>query len=268
MMSKRVTIDIDNRVATVTLNRADKRNALDMEMFEAISAAAASIANDSSVRAVVLCGAGVDFCAGIDVAIFTGDGIGTSLAGLMEPQTEAGANFFQSAAMCWRELPVPVIAALRGSVFGAGFQMAMGTDFRYASPDVRMSIMEISWGLIPDMAITATLPGIVAEDRVRELAYTGRMVAAEEAFELGLVTHVVDAPLAGATAIAHDIAGKSPDAIRAIKTLVSTAWHGQAAAALRLEAALQISVLAGANQREAARANVEMRPPVFRDSET
>jgi enoyl-CoA hydratase/carnithine racemase len=265
-MSDRVVIDIDNHVATVTLNRADKKNAVDLEMFDAIAAAADSLGTNSNVRAVVLCGEGSDFCAGIDISVFSGGGIGASTGELMQPRTESGANFFQSAAMCWRDLPVPVIAALQGSVFGAGFQIAMGSDIRFAAADVRMSIMEIKWGLIPDMAITATLPGIVSTDKIRELAYTGRLVAADEAGELGLVTRVVDDPLVTATALAHEIAGKSPDAIRAIKRLISESWRDDVARTLRLEAELQIAVMAGDNQKEAATANLENRPPVFRDT--
>lgn len=264
-MSERVLVDIDNHVATVILNRAVKRNAVDFDMFEGIAAAADKLAKNSSVRAVVLSGDGADFCAGIDIAIFAGDGIGSETGDLLQPRTESGANFFQNAAMCWRDLPVPVIAALQGSVFGAGFQISMGADLRYAAPDTRMSIMEVKWGLIPDMAITATMPGVVAEDQVRQLAYTGRIVAADEAATLGLVTAIVDDPLVSATAIAHDIAGKSPDAIRAIKRLINESWPRDVAGSLRREAALQLAVMAGANQREAAAAILEKRAPQFQD---
>ena len=264
-MNERVLVDIDNHVATVTLNRAAKRNAVDFDMFEGIAAAAESLAANRSVRAVVLCGDGADFCAGIDVSIFGGGGIGSGTADLLQARTASGANFFQNAAMCWRDLPVPVIAALHGSVLGAGFQISMGADMRYAAPDTRLSIMEVNWGIIPDMAITATMPGVVAEDRVRELAYTGRMVASDEAASLGLVTAVVDDPLASATAVAHDIAGKSPDAIRAIKRLINDSWPRDGAASLRREAELQIAVMTGENQREAAAANLEKRAPQFHD---
>lgn len=264
-MSERVLVDIDNHVATVTLNRAEKRNAVDFEMFDGIAAAADELAKNVSVRAVVLSGEGTDFCAGIDISVFGGDGIGAGTADLMEPRTESGANYFQNAALCWRNLPVPVIAALQGSVFGAGFQISMGADLRYAATDARLSIMEIKWGIIPDMAITATLPGVVAEDRVRELAYTGRIVAADEAAVLGLVTAVVDDPLASATAVAHEIAGKSPDAIRAIKRLIGDSWPRDGATSLRREAELQVAVMAGDNQREAVAANLEKRAPQFHD---
>jgi enoyl-CoA hydratase/carnithine racemase len=264
-MSERVLVDIDNHVATVILNRAGKRNAVDFDMFEALSAAADELAANTAVRAVVLCGDGPDFCAGIDISVFSGEGIGENTAELMQPRTSSGANFFQQVAVCWRDLPVPVIAALQGSVFGAGFQICMGADMRYAASDMRMSIMEIRWGLIPDMGISATLPGVVAEDRVRELAYTGRVVKAKEARQLGLVTAVVDDPLASATAVAHVIAGKSPDAIRAIKRLVNESWTGDSRDSLKLEAELQAAVMAGPNQREAAAANLEKRSPTFRD---
>ena len=267
-MSERVTIDIDNHVATVTLNRAEKKNAVDRAMFDAIHEAAERLGQDNKVRAVVLCGEGTDFCAGIDISTFAGDGIGASLGDLLAPQTESGANYFQKAATCWRDLPVPVIAALQGSVFGAGLQIAMGADLRYASADARLSIMEIKWGIIPDMALTATMPSILAEDKVRELSYTGRLVPAEEAASLGLVTAIVDEPLASATAVAHEIASKSPDAIRAIKRLTAAAWRGDAAVTLRLEAELQAAVMATDNQKEAAMANLQNRPPVFADPES
>ena len=189
-------------------------------------------------------------------------------ATLLAPQTESGANYFQKAATCWRDLPVPVIAALQGSVFGAGLQIAMGADLRYASADARLSIMEIKWGLIPDMALTATMPSMLAEDKVRELAYTGRLVSADEAASLGMVTSIVDEPLASATAVAHEIASKSPDAIRAIKRLTAFAWRGSVAETLRLEAELQAAVMAADNQKEAAMANLQNRPPVFADPES
>jgi enoyl-CoA hydratase/carnithine racemase len=267
-MSERVIVDVDNHVATVTLNRPQKKNAVDFDMFDAIHAAAERLRGDSSVRAVVLHGEGSDFCAGVDITVFSGAGIGATTGDRMAPRTASGANYYQDAAMCWRDLPVPVIAALNGSVFGAGLQIAMGADLRYASADTRLSIMEVRWGIIPDMGITATMPGILAEDRVRELAYTGRIVEGEEAARIGLVTGLVDDPLASATAVAHEIASKSPDAIRAIKQLVSAAWAGDSGPLLRLEAELQLKVMAGENQKEAAAANMEKRPPVFREAQS
>lgn len=264
-MSERITTIIENHVATVTLNRADKRNAVDKAMFEAFIDTAEALAADTSVRAVVLHGNGGHFCAGIDISVFQGEGIGAGVGEKLAPRKGSTANFFQSAALVWRELPVPVLAALQGTTFGAGLQIAMGADMRYASPDVRMSVMEIKWGIIPDMGITSTLPGVIAEDKARELAYTGRILSATEAHEAGLVTEVVDDPLQRAQEIAAEIATKSPDAIRAIKRLFNESWKDDPASGLRLEAELQAAVMAGENQAEATAANMEKRQPRFRD---
>lgn len=264
-MSERIITTIDHHIATVMFNRADKRNAVDTAMFEAIIETAAALAVDKSVRAVVLHGDGGHFCAGIDISVFQGEGIGEKSGDSLAQLEGSTANFFQSAALVWRELPVPVLAALQGTVFGAGLQIAMGADMRYAAPDIRMSVMEIKWGLIPDMGITSTLPGVVPQDKAREMAYTGRILSAQEALAVGLVTEVVEDPLARAQEIAAEIAGKSPDAIRAIKKLFNESWKGDAETALRLEADLQAKIMAGENQAEAARANMEKRVPKFRD---
>ena len=264
-MSERVKIAISDHVATVTLNRADKRNAVDTAMFDALIAATDSIGSDSSVRAVVLHGDGHDFCAGVDISVFAGEGIGATVGERMKPRTASGANYFQSAAMCWRDLPVPVIAALHGSAFGAGFQIAMGADIRYAAPNTRMSVMEIKWGLVPDMSITQTLRDLLPLDVAKELAFTGRVLSGLEARELGLVTHVADDPRAAALRLAEEIAGKSPSAIRAGKRLFEESWHADAAVGLGLEASLQAGLIGSPNQIEAVKANFANRPPKFAD---
>lgn len=264
-MSDRVSIDIKYHVATVMLDRADKHNAVDMAMFEALAAAGDSIRNDSSVRAVVLYGAGKNFCSGIDVSVFGGEGIGAVGDKLMSPREKSPANVFQSAAWVWQEVQAPVIAALQGIVFGAGLQIALGADIRYASPDVRMSIMEIKWGLIPDMAISCTARHLLSRDKIKELAFTGRILSGSEAIEAGLVTSLDDDPLQAAQSLASEIAGRSPDAIRAIKKLVDECWQTDVAACLCREADLQTSVMGRTNQIEAVAANVEKRAPDFRD---
>jgi enoyl-CoA hydratase/carnithine racemase len=266
-MSERVRVDIDNNIATVTLNRADKHNAIDMAMFEALIEAGDSLKDAPSVRAIVLRGAGQNFCAGIDVSVFSGEGIGAAGVGLMDPRQRSPANLFQSAAWVWQEVPVPVIAALQGVVFGAGLQLALGADVRFAAPDVQMSIMEIKWGLIPDMAITCTARHLLRADKFRELAFTGRIVSAGEAQEAGLVTSLSDKPLEDAKSLAEEIAGRSPDAIRAIKRLLVDSWQTDAPVSLRREAELQLAVMGGANQAEAVLANVERRAPDFSDPE-
>ncbi len=264
-MTKRVLLKVENNVATVTLNRADKRNAVDMDMFHGLIGAAEQIRSERKVRAVVLHGDGEHFCAGIDISMFAGEGINATGPDLLAKPHDTSANLVQLACLVWRELPVPVIAALNGTVFGAGLQIAMGADMRYASAEARFSIMEVRWGLIPDMAFTNTMRHVIPTDKVRELAYTGRIVTAAEAASLGLVTGIDEDPLARAYQIAMDIAQKSPDAIRAIKRLINEAWDVDGGAALQLEAALQKEILAGANQREAASANLEKRLPSFQD---
>ena len=262
-MSERVVVKIEDRVANVMLNRAAKRNAIDMDMFSALIETGESLARDSSVRAVVLHGDGDHFCAGIDVSVFQTNALVDDLAKRMEARTDYGANFFQSSATVWKDMPVPVIAALRGITFGGGFQIAMGADIRISAHDLQMSVMEIKWGLIPDMGISMTLPGVMPQDKAKLLAYTGRVITAEEALELCAVTILDDDPLAAAMSLARDIAAKSPDAIRAIKTLMNSTWISDPAPGLHLEAALQKAVMSGENQVEAERANMENRAPNF-----
>ncbi len=263
-MADRVTISIDGHVADVTLNRADKMNALDLKMFTALAEAADAIAANRSVRAVVLHGAGGNFCAGIDMSVFGGGEVDFAAA-LATPLSPSPANFFQRAAYAWRELPVPVICALDGVVLGGGLQIALGADVRYASRDARLSIMESKWGLIPDMGISATLRSLVAPDKVKELAWTARIFDGLEAASLGLVTAVVDDPLAASHSLAAECASRSPDAIRGIKSLVNNAWQASEAESLALEARLQSGIIGGANQIEAVAANLGRREPEFKD---
>ena len=263
-MAERIIISTQDHVADVTLNRADKLNALDLKMFAALAEAADAIAADKSVRAVVLRGAGGNFCAGIDVSVLaeTEFDFRAALDTTLDPSP---ANFFQRAAYAWRELPVPVICALEGVVFGGGLQVALGADIRYASPDARLSIMESKWGLIPDMAITTTLRDLVAPDKAKELAWTARIMTSEEARSLGLVTAVVDDPLTASHALAAECAARSPDAIRGIKTLINRAWQLTEADALRVEAKLQGGIIGGTNQIEAVQANIGKRQPEYKD---
>ncbi len=263
-MSNRLQISIENHVAEIVLNRPEKHNAVDMRMFDELAGAGKDLAAERSVRAVVLTGAGDNFCAGIDVSIFNDPGAAIDPVS-MAPQAGSDANRFQRAAYAWREIPVPVVCAIRGVAFGAGAQIALGADLRYAAPDAKLSIMEIRWGLIPDLAISVTASGLVREDRLRELAYTGRVVDAQEARELGLVTAVHDDPLQAARDTARLIAGRSPDAIRAMKKLFNARRDLDAAKSLELEAGLQSRVIGQPNQLEAVRANSEGREPDFGD---
>ncbi len=261
-MNDRIIIRIDAYVADVMLDRADKFNALDMKMFEALGEAADQIAADASVRAVVLRGAGDNFCAGIDLSVLSQTDVDFE-SRLISPMTPSPANVFQRAAYAWRELEVPVICAVTGVTYGGGLQIALGADVRFAERNAQLSIMESKWGLIPDMGISTTLRDIVAPDHVKELAWSGRVFDAEEALRLGMVTAIVDDAALAARELAHECANRSPQAIRGIKTLINQAWRMSDEQSLALEARLQGDIIGGANQREAVSANLEKRVPKF-----
>lgn len=264
-MVHRVTVEIDNHVARVALNRPDKFNAIDFPMWQELAEAGRQVAADKSVRAVVLHGTGNHFCSGIDISSFQQAGAAALEGDAMEPLRDSPANLFQEAAYIWRRVPVPVIAALHGYVFGAGLQIAAGADIRYATPEAKLSIMESKWGIIPDIAITATLRHVVALDKLKELTFTGRIIDGSEARDIGLVTALHDDPLTAATEMATEIAGKSPHAMRAAKKLLDEAWNTSVADGLKLEAALQKTLMGSPNQMEAVMANLQKRPPDFDD---
>jgi enoyl-CoA hydratase/carnithine racemase len=260
---QRVAISVADHVAVVTLTRPEKHNALDVAMFEAIAGAAERLAVEPGVRAIVLHGDGPSFCSGLDVAgVMAGQ---TDSEDLMAPLRGPFPNWFQRPAYGWVEVPVPVIAAIHGHCLGGGLQIALGADVRFATPDARLSVLEVKWGLIPDMAITRTLPRLVGIDVAKELAFTGRMLSGQEAFDLGLVTHVADDPLAAALELAGEIAGRSPDAVRGMKRLFNEAWTGSADETLRLEAEIQLGLLGTPNQLEAVRAGMTKQPAEFTD---
>ena len=184
-MSERVQLSIDKQVATVRMSRPEKRNALDADMFDGLIRMGERIIADKSVRAVVLHGEGKAFCAGLDFASFMGSP--DLMQKLLSRGDKSPANMAQRAGWIWQEVQVPVIAAIHGFAFGGGLQIALGADIRYATADAQFSVMEIKWGLIPDMSITQTLPALVPLDVAKELTFTGRIVSGTEARELGRV---------------------------------------------------------------------------------
>lgn len=261
----RVTVDAQG-VAEVTMVRVDKMNALDNEMFRALIAAIAQVRADARVRAVVLHGEGRAFCAGLDKSSLQGIASADGAAGIGDivPRTHGLANFWQQVAWGWRELPVPVIAAVHGVAFGGGLQIALGADVRCIHPQAQMSVMEVKWGLVPDMAGCVLLTELTRADVARELTFTGRIVSAQEAVAIGLATRVSEDPLADARAMARQIAASNPDAIRAAKRLFNTASPVDAARVLLAEAFEQQRLIGSANQREAVQAALESRAAVFR----
>lgn len=260
----RVSVEIENHIARVTLTRGDKMNALDTEMVEAIVAAGEALKTDTDVRVVVVSGEGPAFCAGLDVANFA-KFAGSDPEELVMPRSHGDANLFQQVCMVWRQVPVPVIAALHGVSFGGGLQLALGADIRIAHPETRLSVMEMKWGLIPDMGGMIVLPGLLRSDVLRQLIYTAEQIGAERAQEIGLVTELSADPLARAMDLATQIAGKSPSAIRAAKRLIDIAESGaDEAAVLHAESREQTDLIGKPHQMEAIMANMQKRPPQFK----
>jgi enoyl-CoA hydratase/carnithine racemase len=263
---ERVRIEIADGVAEVTLNRPDKLNALDPAMFDGLIAAGERLSKTAGLRAVVMTGAGRGFCAGLDKERFAAmaGGNAPGFAELMT-RTHGIANAWQQAAYVWRTLPVPVIAAIHGVALGGGFQIALGADIRYVAPDARLSILEVKWGLVPDMSGVALMRELARSDVIRELALTGRVFSGEEALAYGFATSLHADPLAAARATAKEIAARSPDAVRAIKRLLNQASDADVAAILLAESKEQAAVIGSPNQIEAVRAGVEGRPAQFVD---
>ena len=281
----RVRIErLDGGIADVRLNRPEKMNALDPAMFDAIAAAIDQLAADRSVRVVVLSGQGKAFCAGLDMSRFRGMAQSDAGAGneadpgaaaaasraadelRLGPRSHGPANLPQYVAVGWRSLPVPVIAAVHGVAFGGGLQIALGADIRLVAPQAALSVMELRWGIVPDMGGMALMRRLAPADRICELTYTARQFSGAEALAYGLATRVCEDPLAEALALAREIADRNPDAVRAAKRLISLADDAPFSGILQAESDAQIALLGTPNQREAVRANLEKRPPRFVDA--
>jgi enoyl-CoA hydratase/carnithine racemase len=272
ILKDRVSIDLKDGVADVRLIRADKMNALDRAMFEGLIEAAETLTAMKGLRAVVLSGEGKAFCAGLDMGSFAAmkdraDGAGDTVPGARDlvARTHGIANQVQQSAWAWRALPVPVIAAVHGVALGGGFQVALGADMRYATPDSRFSVMEIKWGLVPDLAGTQLMRHLAREDVVRELTYTGRIFDGEEALRLGFVTRLMADPRTAALETAREIANKSPDAVRAAKRLLNAAVTSEPGAGLLAESQEQQKLIGAPNQLEAVMSNLQKRAATYRD---
>jgi enoyl-CoA hydratase/carnithine racemase len=262
----RVGLTFAEGVAEVRLDRPDKLNALDPAMFEALVEAGERLKRMNALRAVVFTGAGRGFCAGLDMGAFAAIAAGgRENFGDIAARTHGVANLWQQAAMVWREVPVPVVAAVHGVAFGGGFQIALGADVRYVAPDAKLSILEIKWGIVPDMGGIALMRELARGDVIRELAFTGRQFSGEEALGYGFATAIHTDPLEAARATAREIAVKSPDAIRALKRLLNASADLDAPAILLAESREQAKLIGAPNQVEAIRAGVERRAPGFAD---
>lgn len=262
-MSELVITVIEGGVADVRLNRPEKHNGLSTAMFEQITAAGEALKSEKSVRAVVLSGEGPSFCSGLDVG---GSSLAPgAIAEKMKAVAGSPANFFQKPAWVWRELGVPVIAAIHGATFGGGLQIALAADIRIAHPETKLSVMEVQLGLIPDMTGSVTLLQLLPLDVAKELALTGRKLSGTEAAALGLVTRVAEDPRAEAMALAREIAGRNPDATRSIKQMMEANFGAPAREALAREAELQMKIIGTKNHMEAMMARMQKRAAKFDD---
>ena len=268
MTEQRVTVTTTDGVADVRLNRPEKRNALDNAMFAGLITAGERLKSEPAVRAVVLSGEGPDFCAGLDFGAFQAmrDGERLSLQVDLPSVHDGPARATgQRAAYIWAELPVPVIAAVTGNALGGGLQIALGADIRIVAPDARLSVLEIRWGLIPDMTGSQLLPELVGRDVAKELTFSGRVVSGEEAVALGLATRTDPDPRGAALELARGIAARSPHAIRAAKRLLDLAGRVGLAAGFAAEQKEIGALIGSPNPVEAVAAEFGKRPPDFAD---
>ena len=266
----RVTISIEDGIADVRMNRADKRNALDNAMFTSLAAAGDYLKTLSELRAVVLSGDGASFCAGLDFGSFQAMAQGSSGQG---GSVNAGAmsdgritHLAQQVCWVWQEVPVPVFAAVNGHALGGGMQIALGADIRIVHPDTQLSVREVHWGLIPDMTGTLMLSRLVRPDIVKDLVFSARVFSGAEGFELGVVTRLSKTPQADAMDLAQEIAGRSPDAVRGAKKLINLMANDGAAQQFAAEREVIGKLIGGANQVEAVMSHFEKRPPKFNSS--
>jgi enoyl-CoA hydratase/carnithine racemase len=254
-----------NGVARVSLNRPDRMNALTSELFDELIRVALELKANPNLRAVVLHGEGKAFSAGIDLEnLKQVDSPESRIApGKLATRTHGDCNFFQYAALVWNDLNVPVIAAIHGVAFGGGLQLALGADIRLIAPDAKMSVMEVRWGLVPDMGGMWVLKNLLRTDQIADLVYSGRIVTAPEAVHLGLATRISESPIDDAMSMANNLANLSPNALREAKKLIKFTSENDRAAILQQESDVQDQLLGGPDQKEAVKAYLEKRAPQF-----
>ncbi|MDD8060011.1 MULTISPECIES: crotonase/enoyl-CoA hydratase family protein [Shewanella] len=245
-----VTLNVEQGIAHVCLNRPSKINALSYEMFKAIDKVIKQLAKDKRVNAVILSGAEGNFCSGLDVKSVASSP--SKAAKLLFKWLPGNANLAQRVSIGWQRLPIPVIAVLQGCCYGGGTQIALGADVRIASPECKLSIMEAKWGLVPDMAGLVALRQIIAKDKALMLTYTADILTAPQALELGLISEISEAPFETAVALAQKIMQTSPDANAAIKRSINQSWTGSVRSLLARESLSQIRLLMGKNRVIAA----------------
>lgn len=246
-----LTLKIENDIAFVTLNRPDKRNALNMTMFRNIDNISRQLKKNRKIRAVIVKANGEDFCSGLDTKSVLSQK--SSAMSLLAKWLPGQANLAQRVSYNWRKIPVPVIMVIHGRCWGGGLQIALGADFRFATSDATFSIMEGKWGLIPDMGGNLALREIVSKDVALQLTMTAEVISAQKALECGLITQVSENPMEQAMQLAGQIAERSPDAVAAVKRLYQQNWFKAEWKMLAKESYYQVKILMGKNQKRAVK---------------
>lgn len=244
---KRVELTVEDQIAYVSLARPDKRNALDMAMFQAIVDTIKSLRKDRTLRAVIVSGLGEDFCSGLDVKSMMKTATGPLK--LLKKFLPWRANMAQRVSTDWQKVGAPVIVAIHGRCWGGGMHIALGGDIRIATPDASLSIMEARWGLIPDMGGLLALRSHCRIDVAKQLTWSAELLDGKAAKQAGLVTYVNEDPMALAKALAESYKTQSPDAIAAVKRLYNKSWIGSKGMALLRETFYQIRVILGKNSK-------------------
>lgn len=262
-MDNRVSVEVKNNVAYVTMIREDKFNAVDWNMAQELINSAKKIKKDKSIRAVILSGKGKAFCSGLDFPSFTKQAP-KAFWGFIN-RYNSGSNTFQEIGWCWRKLPIPVISVMHGYCYGAGVQLALASDFRFITPDCEFSIMEAKWGLIPDMSGTVSLRELLPMDKAKLLTMTGRTISGKEAHQLNLVTEVSEGPMKMAEGLVEELKARSPDSIVATKRLFHETWTASIARAFSRERMIQLGLIMGKNHKKALKANLKNEKPTFSD---
>ena len=270
-----VVCSIADGVAHVEIDRADKLNSLTREVFEDLVEAGLALKDSSEVKAVVLSGRGRAFSAGLDfteLARIAEAGAATrssaeeaaaekaagesggadSVASAVDIGERLGSAraLAQKAVHVWSLVEVPVIAAVRGAALGGGLQIALGADMRVAGPDAKLSLMELNWGIIPDMCGTQLLPRLVGPAQAKKLIVTADTVGAEEALRIGLVDEVAEDPLARALELAGQIAGQSRSALVWAKRLVDLSYESDLSTGLDAEQEALAALLGTDEQKQ------------------
>ena len=238
-MTEKVQVEVKGPVGTITLNKPERLNALDVEMWEGLAEACRLVDAASEVRAVILMGAGGCFCAGLDVkagSTMSRPGADASPAAVL-PAIVAHLAHLQSCFTAVETLRVPVIAAIERACMGAGMELSLCCDIRLAAEGTLFSIPEVQLGLVPDMGGTQRLPRAIGIGRAKELIYSARRIDAGEAARIGLVNAVYPAGelLARARELAAEIAANAPLAVQAAKRAIDGAYARERDAGLAWE---------------------------------